>query len=80
MQAGTVVCLDVQCERITVDQGIMGGIPCIRGTRIPVATVAAMLADGLTVAEVITNYPQLIEGDIRDVLRYTSAQVDKDIR
>jgi uncharacterized protein (DUF433 family) len=67
----------VRIERVTVDHGIMGGVPCIRGTRIPVATVVAMLADGMTVAEIVADYPQLVEEDIRDALRYAAAAVDE---
>jgi len=55
----------------------MGGAPCIRGTRIPVATVVAMLADGMTVAEILAGYPQLTEDDVRDALRYAAASVDE---
>ncbi|MGD0385726.1 MAG: DUF433 domain-containing protein, partial [Solirubrobacteraceae bacterium] len=39
--------------RITVDPAQMGGAPCIRGLRIPVATVVGMLADGMTEAEIL---------------------------
>ena len=39
--------------RITVSADQMGGIPCIRGLRVPVATVVAMVADGMTEAEIL---------------------------
>jgi len=55
----------------------MGGAPCIRGTRIPVATVVAMLADGMTIAEILADYPQLMDEDVRDALRYAAAAVDE---
>jgi uncharacterized protein (DUF433 family) len=55
----------------------MGGAPCVRGTRIPVATVVAMLADGMTIPEIIVDYPQLVEDDVRDALRYAAAAVDE---
>lgn len=55
----------------------MGGAPCIRGTRIPVATVVAMLADGMIVSEIMADYPQLVEEDVRDALRYAAAAVDE---
>jgi uncharacterized protein (DUF433 family) len=67
----------VRFERVTVDHRVMGGAPCIRGTRIPVATVVAMLADGMTVAEILAGYPQLTEDDVRDALRYAAASVDE---
>jgi hypothetical protein len=45
--------------RITVDPRQMGGVPCLRGLRIPVATVVAMVADGMTEAEILAAYPDL---------------------
>jgi len=44
-------------KRITVDSRQMGGVPCIRGLRIPVATVVGMVADGLTHEEILRAYP-----------------------
>ena len=61
--------------RITVDPAQMGGVPCIRSLRIPVATVVGMLADGLSHAEILEHYPDLVEEDIREALRYASAAV-----
>jgi hypothetical protein len=43
--------------RITVNPKQMGGVPCIRGLRIPVATVVGMVADGMTQAEILKAYP-----------------------
>jgi len=59
-------------ERITVDPDTMGGMPCIRGLRIPVATVVAMVADGLTVAEIIDELPDLTAEDVAEALRYAA--------
>lgn len=50
----------------------MGGMPCIRGLRIPVATVVAMVADGLTVAEIIDELPDLTAEDVAEALRYAA--------
>ncbi len=44
-------------ERIIADQKIMAGVPCIRGTRIPVATVVGMIAEGMTPAEIVADFP-----------------------
>jgi uncharacterized protein (DUF433 family) len=62
----------VAFERITVDPDTMGGMPCIRGLRIPVATVVAMVADGLTVAEIIDELPDLTAEDVAEALRYAA--------
>ena len=59
--------------RITVDPAKMGGVPCIRGLRIPVATVVGMVADGMTHAEILKAYPDLEAADIQEALRYAVA-------
>ncbi|HMG44346.1 MAG TPA: DUF433 domain-containing protein [Acidimicrobiales bacterium] len=64
-------------ERISVDHRIMGGVPCIRGTRIPVATVVGMVAEGMGTDEILAEFPQLTLEDIRDALRYAAAVVDE---
>ena len=64
-------------ERISVDDRVMGGVPCIRGTRIPVTTVVGSLADGMTTNELLGDYPQLIRDDVADALRYAAAVVDE---
>jgi uncharacterized protein (DUF433 family) len=62
-------------ERITVDPNQMSGVPCIRGLRIPVATVISMLADGLRADEVLRHLPDLEVEDIREALRYAAEAV-----
>ena len=62
-------------ERITVDPNQMGGAPCVRGLRIPVATVISMIADGMTNEEVLAAYPDLVLDDIREALRYAAEAV-----
>ena len=59
--------------RITVDPAKIGGVPCIRGLRIPVATVVGMVADGMTHAEILKAYPDLEAADIQEALRYAAA-------
>ena len=46
----------------------MGGLPCIRALRIPVATVVAMIAEGMTVDEISDAYPDLEADDIQEAL------------
>ena len=60
-------------ERITLDPGQMGGVPCVRGLRIPVATVLRLLAGGLTEAEILAEYPDLQKEDIRECLHFAAA-------
>ena len=59
-------------ERITTDPAKMGGVPCIRGLRFPVASVVAMVADEMTTAEILAEHPDLIAEDIRESLRYAA--------
>ncbi|MFL5043090.1 MAG: DUF433 domain-containing protein [Xanthobacteraceae bacterium] len=61
--------------RITVNPNQMGGVPCIRGLRIPVATVVGMVADGMADAEILSAYPDLEREDIREALRYAAEAV-----
>jgi uncharacterized protein (DUF433 family) len=65
----------VTFERITIDPDVMGGAPCIRGFRIPVATVVAMFADGMTAHEIIADLPDLTPEDITEALRYAAEAV-----
>ena len=62
-------------RRITVRPDQMGGVPCIRGLRIPVATVVGMIADGMPEEEVLEAYPDLETEDIREALRYAAEAV-----
>jgi len=61
--------------RITVDPSQMGGLPCIRGLRIPVATVVGMVGDGMAEAEILNAYPDLDVEDVREALRYAAEAV-----
>lgn len=58
--------------RITVDLHQMGGMPCIRGLRIPVATIVSMIAEGMTEGEILEAFPDLELEDIREALRYAA--------
>ena len=62
-------------ERITVESDKMGGVPCIRGLRIPVATVVGMVAEGMTTDEILRAYPDLEREDIREALEYAAEAV-----
>lgn len=62
-------------DRITTDPDQMGGAPCIRGLRIPVATIVDMVADGLTPAEIIGAFPDMQPEDIEQALHYAAESV-----
>jgi len=62
----------MEFQRITVNPQQMGGAPCIRGLRIPVATVVGMVADGMTDDDILRDFPDLERDDIRAALRYAA--------
>ncbi len=59
-------------DRITVEEGKMGGVPCIRGLRIPVVTVVKLVANGMTTEEILRDYPSLEAADIKAALLFAA--------
>ena len=60
-------------DRITFDAGKMGGRACIRGLRIPVATVVRCVASGMSSQEILEAYPVLEQEDIAEALQYAAS-------
>jgi uncharacterized protein (DUF433 family) len=60
-------------ERISVDPAEMGGVPCVRHLRIPVATVLRLLAGGMSEQQILADYPDLELEDVRECLRFAAA-------
>ena len=67
----------MQFSRVTVDPDQMGGVPCIRGLRIPVATIVGLLAQGMSASDVLDDYPDLRPDDIGEALSYAAAAVNE---
>lgn len=65
----------MKLTRITVNPHQMGGVPCIRAMRIPVATVVGMVAEGMTVEEILGAYPDLERDDVREALEFAAEAV-----
>ncbi len=63
----------MKLDRITTDPGLMQGKPCVRGMRITVGLVVNLVANGMAVPEILRNYPDLEEEDIRQCLQYAAA-------
>ena len=59
-------------DRITFDPNILGGKACIRGMRIPVSLIVNLIANGMTVKDIIAEYPDLEEPDITQSLQYAA--------
>ncbi len=66
---------NMKYTRIKVSPRQMGGVPCIRGLRIPVATVVGMVAEGMTEKRILKAYPDLKLEDIHEALRYAADAV-----
>jgi uncharacterized protein (DUF433 family) len=63
--------------RITVDPKQMGGMPCVRGLRIPIATLVGMVAEGMAEEEILKSFPDLEREDIREALHYAAEAVQE---
>ncbi len=63
--------------RITINVDQMGGVPCIRGLRIPVSTVVGMVAEGMTENQILEDLPDLQIEDIREALRFAAEAVQE---
>ncbi len=61
--------------RITINPNQMGGVPCIRKLRIPVATVVGMISDGMSENDILEAYPDLEREDISESLKYAADAV-----
>jgi len=64
-------------DRITTDPEKMGGVPCIRGMRMPVATVVGMVAEGMSEEEILSDFPYLEKEDIKQALRFAVATLQE---
>ena len=63
--------------RITFNSDVMGGKPCVRGTRLTVRYIVGILAHGATVTEILADHPSLIEDDIFACLRFAADVIDQ---
>jgi len=66
-------------ERIVRDSAIMGGEAVIRGTRVPLRTVLATLAEGATPEQVLADFPTLTAEDVRAVIAFAAASAEEDL-
>ncbi len=70
---------EIKLDRITIDPEIMGGMPCIRGYRIPVSLIIRLIASGKTTKEILKDYPELEEEDVKQALEYAAWTVSEEI-
>ena len=65
----------MEFKRVTTDARQMGGVPCLRGLRIPVATIVSLVAEGQTVERILALYPDLEAEDVREALLFAAEAV-----
>lgn len=63
-------------DHIASDPGILGGKPCVKGTRMRVRDVLELLGAGSTIDEIVEDYPYVKRDDVLACLRYAAEQVD----
>ena len=66
-----------QLDRITQDPGLMGGKPCVRGMRVTVGMIVGQISAGLSIEEVLKEYPYLERDDITQALRYAAWRAEE---
>ena len=62
-------------ERIVIDPAIHQGVPCIKGTRVPVSVLVGSIADGDSMSDILAAYPQITEADIHAALKFAAEAV-----
>jgi len=66
-------------ERITFDPQMMGGRACIRGMRFTVSLLVNLVANGMTTDQILREYPDLEEEDIKQALQYAASLASEEI-
>ena len=69
-----------QFNRITFDSNVMGGRACIRGMRVTVSLILNLVANKMTAAEIIKEYPYLEEEDVKQALQYAAWLADETVQ
>lgn len=66
-------------ERVVVDPNVLAGKPVIRGTRIPVYLIVELIATGTNVNDMVKEYPELQDDDVKAALLYASKLLEREI-
>ncbi|RLC86754.1 MAG: DUF433 domain-containing protein [Chloroflexi bacterium] len=69
----------VGLDRITFDPKVMGGRACIRGTRVTVSLIVNLVANGMSIGEILEAYPYLEAEDVRQALRYAAMLAEESV-
>jgi uncharacterized protein (DUF433 family) len=66
-------------DRIVRSRDVCGGVPVIKGTRVPLRTILASLAEGDTIDEILQAFPTLKAEDVRAVIAFAAASAEEDL-
>ena len=64
-------------DRIIHQAGVMGGKPCVRGTRVTVGLIVGQIGAGHSIESLLSDYPYLTDEDIRQALRYAAWRTEE---
>jgi uncharacterized protein (DUF433 family) len=70
--------MDYQAH-ITRNPQIVGGVPIVTGTRVPIRTILASLAEGAQIEEILVDFPTLTEADVWAVIAFAAASAEEDL-
>ena len=74
-----VITMEELLNRIIIDPNILAGKPVIKGTRIPVYLIVELMAGGMSIKEILKEYPELEQDDIKAALLYASKLLEREI-
>jgi len=74
-----VIDVEELLDRIVVDPKILAGKPVIKGTRIPVYLIVELIASGMNIKNLLKEYPELKQDDVRAALLYASKLLEREI-
>jgi len=66
-------------QYIIRDPQICGGEPVIKGTRVPIRTILASVAEGARIEEILEDFPTLTEQDVRAVIAFAASSAEEDL-
>ncbi len=66
-------------DRIEGKPGVLGGKPCVRGTRLSVEFLLELFASGATRQDILRRFPELSDGDLTQVLQYAASSLSRDV-
>jgi len=74
-----VIDMEELLSRIVVDPNVLAGKPVVKGTRIPIYLIIELIAAGMNIKDVLKEYPELKEDDVKAALLYASKLLEKEI-